>query len=129
MEPLRDEAAASGAAAAADESASPVVVAPGVYRCVCVSLRLHHLAVAAVDQAALLAEASGALTLEGLLGGAAPAFKVLRDLVQVMDVRCIALRHQCWYTYTCVPGQGRGQEGGVTTMTAVIIGSICGHQQ
>jgi hypothetical protein len=56
---------------------------PGCYRGVCVALKLHHLAVAAVDTAPQLAELSGALTLEGLLGPAAPTFKVLRELVQV----------------------------------------------
>jgi hypothetical protein len=66
-----------------DDSPQPHMSKPGCYRGVCVALKLHHLAVAAVDTAPQLAELSGALTLEGLLGPAAPTFKVLRDLVQV----------------------------------------------
>jgi len=66
-----------------DDSPRPQLSSPGCYRGVCVSLKLHHLAVAAVDMAPQLAELSGALTLEGLLGPAAATFKVLRDLVQV----------------------------------------------
>jgi DNA polymerase epsilon subunit 1 len=66
-----------------DDSPQPQITKPGCYRGVCVALKLHHLAVAAVDTAPQLAELSGALTLEGLLGPAAPTFKVLRDLVQV----------------------------------------------
>ncbi|KAF8072990.1 POL2A [Scenedesmus sp. PABB004] len=57
-----------------DEPPSPQVARPGCYRCVCVQLKLHHLAVAAVDQAPALAEAAGAVTLEGLLGPAARAW-------------------------------------------------------
>lgn len=66
-----------------DDSPRPQLSRPGCYRGVCVALKLHHLAVAAVDTAPQLAELSGALTLEGLLGPAAAAFKVLRELVQV----------------------------------------------
>ncbi|WIA29248.1 hypothetical protein OEZ86_011756 [Tetradesmus obliquus] len=65
-----------------EDAPSPHVARPGCYRGVVLHLKLHHLAVAAVDQAPQLAEAAGAVTLEGLLGPAAPAFKVLRDLVQ-----------------------------------------------
>lgn len=70
-----------------DDSPQPQMSKPGCYRGVCVALKLHHLAVAAVDTAPQLAELSGALTLEGLLGPAAPTFKVLRDLVQVRGNR------------------------------------------
>jgi hypothetical protein len=66
-----------------EDAPSPHVTRPGCYRAVVVHLKLHHLAVAAVDQAPQLAELAGAVTLEGLLGPAAPGFKVLRDLVQV----------------------------------------------
>eukprot|EP00879_Flechtneria_rotunda_P031096 GHRR01033940.1.p1 GENE.GHRR01033940.1~~GHRR01033940.1.p1 ORF type:complete len:103 (+),score=44.60 GHRR01033940.1:86-394(+) len=66
-----------------EDAPSPQITRPGCYRGVCVHLKLHHLAVAAVDQAPQLAELAGAVTLEGLLGPAAPAFKVLRELVQV----------------------------------------------
>jgi hypothetical protein len=57
---------------------------PGAYRTVCVQLELHHLAVAALDQAAAMAEMEGAEGLEAL-GAGAPAFKALRALVQVRD--------------------------------------------
>jgi hypothetical protein len=66
-----------------EDAPSPHVTRPGCYRAVVVHLKLHHLAVAAVDQAPQLAELAGAVTLEGLLGPAAAGFKVLRDLVQV----------------------------------------------
>lgn len=79
-----------------DDSPQPQMSKPGCYRGVCVALKLHHLAVAAVDMAPQLAELSGALTLEGLLGPAAPTFKVLRDLVQVRT-RTALLGHVCAY--------------------------------
>lgn len=66
-----------------EDGASPQLTRPGCYRGVCVHLKLHHLAVAAIDQAPQLAELAGAVTMEGLLGPAAAAFRVLRDLVQV----------------------------------------------
>lgn len=52
----------------------------GAYRCVCVRLRLLHLAVNAVCQAGLLGELEGAALAEGQ-AGSDPAFKVLRHLV------------------------------------------------
>ncbi|GBF92637.1 hypothetical protein Rsub_05251 [Raphidocelis subcapitata] len=57
------------------------VSCPGAYRTVCVHLRLHHLAVAALVKAQELAEMEGASGLEGL-GAGAPAFGVLRRLVE-----------------------------------------------
>jgi hypothetical protein len=87
-----------------DDSPQPQMSRPGCYRGVCVALKLHHLAVAAVDTAPQLAELSGALTLEGLLGPAAPTFKVMRDLVQV----------------------SRGHAGGSTTHTHTHRGSTQG---
>lgn len=71
------------AAGAGDDAPQPQLCRPGCYRSVCVALKLHHLAVAAVECAPALAELAGAVTLEGLLGAAAPAFKVLRELVLV----------------------------------------------
>jgi hypothetical protein len=71
-----------------DDSPQPQLSQPGCYRGVCVALKLHHLAVAAVDTAPQLAELSGALTLDGLLGPAAATFKVLRELVQVRGPGC-----------------------------------------
>ncbi len=53
---------------------------PGAYRCVCVRLRLLHLAVNSVVQAGLLGELEGAALAEGQ-AGSDPAFKVLRQLV------------------------------------------------
>eukprot|EP00878_Enallax_costatus_P037002 GHUV01041691.1.p1 GENE.GHUV01041691.1~~GHUV01041691.1.p1 ORF type:complete len:113 (-),score=36.79 GHUV01041691.1:541-879(-) len=73
-----------------EDGPSPQITRSGCYRGVCVHLKLHHLAVAAVDQAAQLAELAGAVTLEGLLGPAAPAFKVLRDLVEVSRASWVA---------------------------------------
>ncbi len=52
----------------------------GAYRCVCVRLRLFHLAVNAVCQAGLLGELEGAVLAEGQ-AGSDPSFKVLRHLV------------------------------------------------
>lgn len=66
-----------------DDAVSPHVANPGCYRGVVVHLKLHHLAVSAVDNASQLAELAGAVTLEGLLGPASAGFKVLRELVQV----------------------------------------------
>jgi len=58
------------------------VTCPGAYRTICVQLRLHHLAVAALLKAQELAEMEGASGLDGL-GAGAPAFGVLRRLVEV----------------------------------------------
>ena len=52
----------------------------GAYRCVCVRLRLMHLAVNAVIHAQLLGELEGAALAEGQ-AGSDPALKVLRHLV------------------------------------------------
>lgn len=64
---------------------------PGAYRSVCVTLRLHHLAVAAVEAAEALAEIEGVASLAagggeaggggGAGGGAGGVFKVLRALL------------------------------------------------
>lgn len=89
-----------------EDAPSPHVARPGCYRGVVLHLKLHHLAVAAVDQAPQLAEAAGAVTLEGLLGPAAPAFKVLRDLVQVRDAYGVcgeAAMLCCRRCVACVP--------------------------
>lgn len=51
---------------------------PGAYRSMCVTLRLQHLAVAAVEAADGLAELEGAAG--PATGAAGPAFKVLRAL-------------------------------------------------
>lgn len=78
------------AALLSHEAPSPQLSAPGCYRGVCVALKLHHLAVAAVDQAPQLAELAGCVSLDALMGPAAGAFKVLRELVQVS---CRGARH------------------------------------
>ena len=59
--------------------------APGAYRSICVELKLHHLAVSAVDKAQLLSEMEGASSLESMLGGGGgggPAFKALKQWVE-----------------------------------------------
>lgn len=58
------------------------VCAPGAYRTICVQLKVHHLAVCALDKASVIAELEGASGLDAL-GVGAPAFRVLRKLVQV----------------------------------------------
>lgn len=74
---------------------------PGVYRSVCVTLRLHHLAVAAVEAAEALAELEG-----GAVGGAGGAgaggagvgsgvFKVLRALQAAWIRDATANRNMC----------------------------------
>ena len=54
---------------------------PGAYRCVCVELRVTHLAVCAVLEASTLGEMEGSALLEEQAGCAA-AFRVLRGLAQ-----------------------------------------------
>ena len=56
------------------------VVNAGAHRCVCVQLKLYHLAVAAVEKCEALAELEGAASV-GPAPGAGPAFKVLKQLV------------------------------------------------
>ncbi|GIL73168.1 hypothetical protein Vretifemale_3364, partial [Volvox reticuliferus] len=90
----REDTGAAEAVSAATRPRSELSY-PGVYRSVCVTLRLHHLAVAAVEAADLLAElegvASGAAAaaaaaggggVGGAMGGSngAAGFKVLRAL-------------------------------------------------
>jgi DNA polymerase epsilon subunit 1 len=62
------------------------VTCPGAHRTICVQLRLHHLAVAALLKAQDLAEMEGATGLDGL-GAGAPAFGVLRRLAEVRGSR------------------------------------------
>ncbi|KAK9824549.1 hypothetical protein WJX72_011249 [[Myrmecia] bisecta] len=64
-----------------EEHQSIEVVFPGAYRCVCVRLRLHHLAVNSIIQAALIGELEGAAVLDDQQG-CGPAFRVLKQLVQ-----------------------------------------------
>ncbi|GLI69098.1 hypothetical protein VaNZ11_013644, partial [Volvox africanus] len=89
----REDTGAAEAVSAATRPRSELSY-PGVYRSVCVTLRLHHLAVAAVEAADLLAElegvASGASAAAAAAGGGgagamggsngAAGFKVLRAL-------------------------------------------------
>ena len=51
-----------------------------MYRCVCVELRVSHLAVGAVMEAAALGELEGAALGEAGGGGGGPAFRVLQRL-------------------------------------------------
>ncbi len=59
------------------------VVYPGAYRCVCVQIKLHHMAVNATAQAGVLGELEGAALLDSSLDpeGSGAAFKVLKQLV------------------------------------------------
>jgi hypothetical protein len=58
------------------------VTNPGAYRCVCVRLKLYSLAVTAVVKSEVLAELEGASSAAaGVDAGAAPAFRVLKQLV------------------------------------------------
>lgn len=59
------------------------VVYPGAYRCVCVQIKLHHMAVNATVQAGVVGELEGAALLDSTLDpqGAGQAFKVLKQLV------------------------------------------------
>ena len=54
---------------------------PGAYRCVCLEVRLDHLAVCAVLEAATLSEMEGAVLVDDQ-AGCGPAFRVLRQLAQ-----------------------------------------------
>ncbi|PRW20477.1 DNA polymerase epsilon catalytic subunit A [Chlorella sorokiniana] len=54
---------------------------PGAYRCVCVELRISHLAVNAILEAATISELEGSTLLEDQ-HGCAPAFRVLKNLAQ-----------------------------------------------
>ena len=54
---------------------------PGAYRCVCLEVRVNHLAVCAVLEAATLGEMEGA-ALGDDQAGCGPAFRVLRGLAQ-----------------------------------------------
>ncbi|KXZ56813.1 hypothetical protein GPECTOR_1g732 [Gonium pectorale] len=72
----REDGGASEAVSAATRPRSELSY-PGVYRSCCVTLRLHHLAVAALEAADALAELEGGA---GPAGGGGPAFKVLRAL-------------------------------------------------
>lgn len=59
------------------------VVYSGAYRCVCVQIKLHHMAVNATAQAGVVGELEGAALLDSTLDpqGAGQAFKVLKQLV------------------------------------------------
>ena len=59
------------------------VLYPGAYRCVCVQIKLHHMAVNAIAQAGVIGELEGAALLDSSLDpqGSGPAFKVLKQLV------------------------------------------------
>ncbi len=67
----------------ATENCAVQVVYPGAYRCVCVQIKLHHMAVNATAQAGVIGELEGAALLDSSLDpqGAGPAFKVLKQLV------------------------------------------------
>ena len=52
---------------------------PGMYRNVCIQIRINHLAVNAVLEAATLSELEGAMPLEEQ-GGCGPAFRVLKQM-------------------------------------------------
>jgi hypothetical protein len=82
------------------------VTCPGAYRTVCVHLRLHHLAVAALVKAQELAEMEGASGLDGL-GAGAPAFGVLRRLVEVRGR--FPGRRRGWEAGRCFSGQAGGR--------------------
>lgn len=59
------------------------VVYSGAYRCVCVQIKLHHMAVNATAQAGVIEELEGAALHDSSLDphGSGPAFKVLKQLV------------------------------------------------
>ncbi|GAX75625.1 hypothetical protein CEUSTIGMA_g3069.t1 [Chlamydomonas eustigma] len=69
-----------GSGSTASSSSKHEVLAPGAYRSITVELRLHHLAVNAIDKAQQLCEMEGASGLEA--SGSGPAFKVLKSLVE-----------------------------------------------
>ncbi|GFR41063.1 hypothetical protein Agub_g1700, partial [Astrephomene gubernaculifera] len=64
----REDGGASEAVLAATRPRSELSY-PGVYRSVCVTLRLHHLAVAAVEAAEALAELEGAASVTAAAAG------------------------------------------------------------
>ncbi|KAK9830879.1 hypothetical protein WJX81_001263 [Elliptochloris bilobata] len=72
-------ALAAADAALVDEAPSMEVAFPGAYRCVCVRLKLSHLAVAAIVKADMIGELEGAGGAPDA-DGCGPAFKILRQL-------------------------------------------------
>eukprot|EP00798_Chlamydomonas_sp_ICE-L_P017970 gene17970-24375_t len=62
-----------------EDNRSPEVLAPGAYRSISVELKLHHLAVCAVQQASTLGELEGSYSIESSPLGA--SFKVLKGMV------------------------------------------------
>ena len=65
---------------------------PGVYRNVCIQIRISHLAVGAILESATLGEIEGAMPLEDQRDGSGPAFKVLKSLA-VMWMEDASKRH------------------------------------
>lgn len=76
------------------------VVASGAHRCVCVQLKLYHLAVAAVEKCEALAELEGAASV-GPVSGAGPAFKVLKQLVHNWLADTMQTGNRC----ACMPAR------------------------
>lgn len=70
------------------------VVNAGAHRCVCVQLKLYHLAVAAVEKCEALAELEGATSV-GPAPGAGPAFKVLKQLVHNWLLDTVQTGNRC----------------------------------
>jgi len=65
---------------------------PGVYRNVCIQVRISHLAVSAILESATLGEIEGAMPLEDQRDGSGPAFKVLKSLA-LMWIEDASKRH------------------------------------
>lgn len=65
---------------------------PGVYRNVCIQIRISHLAVSAILESATLGEMEGAMPLEDQRDGSGPAFKMLKALA-VMWIEDASKRH------------------------------------
>jgi DNA polymerase epsilon subunit 1 len=65
---------------------------PGMYRNVCIQIRISHLAVSSILESATLGEIEGAMPLEDQRDGSGPAFKVLKGLA-TMWIEDASKRH------------------------------------
>ena len=65
---------------------------PGLYRNVCIQIRISHLAVSSILESATLGEIEGAMPLEDQRDGSGPAFKVLKTLA-AMWIEDASKRH------------------------------------
>ena len=83
------------------------MVYSGAYRCVCVQIKLHHMAVNATAQAGVIEELEGAALHDSSLDpqGSGPAFKVLKQLVSNWLTDAVQNHNRCVLSSTPSAGQ------------------------